>query len=474
MNSSTNPVRRSGRALASILGAVFGASLCATAALAEQVTFTATVPAPPEPLPFAPWTASFALPQFDPSLGSLQSVQVSLDGTVIANTAIENRDPVPRTITSTAGSTVVLGANFSAILWVTPGIVDVNNLEPYDGENDYAGLSGDTNPQQTVTAASSVTYQFGVDDLTVWQGVGEVPFSLEGTAEDDAFGATEYTLGSNVQSGATVTVTYTYDPSGGEGATIGDRVWLDEDGDGVDDGGLLEPGMRDAVVELRNLLGELVDVTVTNGDGAYTFTGVDAGNYEVIVYPPTTDNWVATADPDGIATPGRAVVAVAEGETLDDVDFGFVPVALPLLSEEQPAFWSKPDGLELVFAPHLELLTSLPLVDRNGQPVDFGADVESARAALASFLQRASNFNVANRLSAQLAAFALNVSQGIYPPETLFDLGNGVRLSATGVLDQATAILALDSFTPGGDPNRAVQNSWVCRLRQFNGGAPCN
>jgi SdrD B-like protein len=64
---------------------------------------------------------------------------------------------------------------------------------------------------------------------------------------------------------------------------IGDRVWLDEDCDGIQDKsdvGFTEPGVADVVVRLFTCDGDFVAETTTNASGAYSFTGVD----EYLVY----------------------------------------------------------------------------------------------------------------------------------------------------------------------------------------------
>lgn len=62
-------------------------------------------------------------------------------------------------------------------------------------------------------------------------------------------------------------------------ATVGDRVWYDVDGDGVQD--VSEPGLVNVEVTLKDKYGAAVAVTVTGGNGAYLFEGVepDTGYY---------------------------------------------------------------------------------------------------------------------------------------------------------------------------------------------------
>ncbi len=81
---------------------------------------------------------------------------------------------------------------------------------------------------------------------------------------------------------------------------IGDRVWLDIDGDGLQDSG--EPGIPGVTVELNNgscTVGVNCPTTVTNANGQYTFSGLADGSYTVIVRAATLPAGLTqTGDPD--------------------------------------------------------------------------------------------------------------------------------------------------------------------------------
>ncbi len=68
-------------------------------------------------------------------------------------------------------------------------------------------------------------------------------------------------------------------------ASIGDRVWLDEDCDGIqdkDDAGFTEPGVEGVTVNLYTCDGDLIATTTTDATGAYLFDGLDEyGTYRV-------------------------------------------------------------------------------------------------------------------------------------------------------------------------------------------------
>ena len=79
---------------------------------------------------------------------------------------------------------------------------------------------------------------------------------------------------------------------------LGDLVWYDADGDGVQDGS--EPGIDGLQVNLYDDLGSVVGSTVTAGGGLYGFDGLGAGSYRLEIDPAefaaggTLANWAAS------------------------------------------------------------------------------------------------------------------------------------------------------------------------------------
>ncbi|MBW8873571.1 MAG: carboxypeptidase regulatory-like domain-containing protein [Acidobacteria bacterium] len=105
-------------------------------------------------------------------------------------------------------------------------------------------------------------------------------------------------------------------------ASVGDRVWTDANGDGVQDPD--ETGINDVTVELLDASNNVVASTTTSGDGNYTFSNLNAGNYSVRIVTASLPAGVApTFDLDGVATPNIASFALAGGEARTDVDFGY-------------------------------------------------------------------------------------------------------------------------------------------------------
>jgi hypothetical protein len=126
---------------------------------------------------------------------------------------------------------------------------------------------------------------------------------------------------------------------------IGDFVWLDTNGNGIQDAG--EPGLNGITVELIN--GSTTTTTTTanapagypfsppgsGGAGYYQFTGLCAGNYTVVVpSQPGLSGFTPTISHAPGSTPANdsngspAPVTLPTDSTVDEtIDFGYVPSA---------------------------------------------------------------------------------------------------------------------------------------------------
>ncbi|MCH9670195.1 MAG: carboxypeptidase regulatory-like domain-containing protein [Gammaproteobacteria bacterium] len=62
-------------------------------------------------------------------------------------------------------------------------------------------------------------------------------------------------------------------------ASLGDFVWLDANGDGIQDAG--EAGVPGVTVNLKDAGGNVIATTTTAGDGSYGFSGLTPGTYSV-------------------------------------------------------------------------------------------------------------------------------------------------------------------------------------------------
>ena len=120
--------------------------------------------------------------------------------------------------------------------------------------------------------------------------------------------------------------------------SIGDRVWLDADGDGIQDASETG-GITGVTVQLKNSAGTVIATTTTNASGNYSFTGLAAGNYKV-VFPASISGAIVTgqdvggddnvdSDPSQ-ATGETGTITLASGQNITNVDAGYCPTTLAL------------------------------------------------------------------------------------------------------------------------------------------------
>ncbi len=110
--------------------------------------------------------------------------------------------------------------------------------------------------------------------------------------------------------------------------SLGDTVFSDTDGDGVQDSG--ELGVSGVTVNLLDDMGTLIDTTTTDGSGFYEFTDLAADDYIVEFVAPTGSSFTVqdaggddAADSDANPATGRTdVITLGAGEDNPDIDAG--------------------------------------------------------------------------------------------------------------------------------------------------------
>ena len=116
-------------------------------------------------------------------------------------------------------------------------------------------------------------------------------------------------------------------------ASIGDRVWLDANGNGTQDAG--EAGMGGVKVNLYNAAGAVVASATTDASGNYLFSNLVPGNYYLGFVPPAGYNFTK-ADVGGYATDSdvnpatgltTTMIALKSGDVQLDWDAGLVKCA---------------------------------------------------------------------------------------------------------------------------------------------------
>lgn len=182
----------------SFAGAAQAASIVQTATLSNTATnFTDT--------------ALSGLTKFDSSLGTLNSVIVTLNATVAGAVGLENTGPSASSITYNLQASVALSSpGVGTLLTSVPVFSGTFNAGPFDGTTDFGGTSGTTISNLTANTSETVTLTTG---LTPFIGSGSLDAFLSGTGQSNTNGSGNVASAFTTQAGGSVTVQYNYTPA---------------------------------------------------------------------------------------------------------------------------------------------------------------------------------------------------------------------------------------------------------------------
>jgi hypothetical protein len=125
--------------------------------------------------------------------------------------------------------------------------------------------------------------RFGIDPGYAFTAQGQ---GSDGTIDSDVDSMGNTAVFAFSQDGSDVVFDAGYVTSGQSGSSsIGDRVWLDLNGDGVQDPG--EAGLDGVIVRLLDSQGNVIATTTTAAGGFYQFNNLSAGTYAVQFVAPS-------------------------------------------------------------------------------------------------------------------------------------------------------------------------------------------
>jgi len=256
--------------------------------------------------------------------------------------------------------------------------------------------------------------------------------------------------------------------NGGPTVTIGDRIWLDANGDGVQDGG--ESGIPGVTVNLVNAGGVIIATTTTDANGVYLFSGVPDGTYGPYTVRVTdVGNVLAgrtqTGDPD--STMDGATEVIVNGGAVTSVggiacsncnlsaDFGYQPsggiignqvwrdldgdgfrdAGEPGVEGVTIALWRDVNG-DGVITPGLDNLVRVTVTDQNGQYTFTGlpagkylVDVTDKYGVLAGFTKTSGTAGADNHSQADPYPVELTLTGGVVSSNFTADFGYDVPVN---------------------------------------------
>ena len=149
-----------------------------------------------------------------------------------------------------------------------------------------------------------------------------------------------------------------------QSASVGDRVWIDSDGDGLLDVG--EAGIPNVQVTLKDQFGTPLQMTTTDSQGRYQFTGVTPGTgYYVEVTAGLPGGLTQT---NGVNNRTSAF-NLAAGQTYEDADLGYRPTAGTAIIGDRVWSDADGDGIQDAGEPGVSGVTVLLYTDANGNGV---------------------------------------------------------------------------------------------------------
>lgn len=211
--------------------------------------------------------------------------------------------------------------------------------------------------------------------------------------------------------------------------SVGDRVWLDENADGIQDA--TELGFAGVQVELQDADGIMLALAVSDSVGGYRFADLEPGDYRLqarvpdgYAMSPAAQGGNGATDSDGDAAGVSAVFSVAAGDSLSDLDFGLHPET-PSDNDWTPRsvrYWLRHAGLSHhhgnVTDP--DLVTPLLPLWVGAPGGEHSVHVETVEAAVEILDQkrwdRCHGPNAITALRAQALACALNQAAGAAGP----------------------------------------------------------
>jgi hypothetical protein len=159
------------------------------------------------------WSGTASLNQFNPALGTLVDVILSVGNSVAGTFSAENLDNVAATVTmNETASMMVTAPALTSGVTATAATGDGFSLGAYDGSADFAGSSGQSD---TITGPSSEpsgsTWLADSTDLAAFTGSGTIALPVSTSGTSTVTGPANLLSEITQHTGGTVSVSYVYE-----------------------------------------------------------------------------------------------------------------------------------------------------------------------------------------------------------------------------------------------------------------------
>lgn len=159
-------------------------------------------------------TSFFDLPvtlqQFDPALGTLQSIKITLLGTVSGNLQAESLDNSAATLLAQLSTLLTLSRpDSSALVSTTASSSQSFNASAYDGTIDFGGTSGFSSGPLSSSSSNAITLT-SASDLSLFTGTGSIAALLTALGASSVSGAGNIISQIATNAAGTATIEYTF------------------------------------------------------------------------------------------------------------------------------------------------------------------------------------------------------------------------------------------------------------------------
>lgn len=163
------------------------------------------------------WSTAVAIPKFDPALGVLTEIEVTLAAEATGSAKFESLDAAASTVTMNFQSTLTLTRpDLSVLVVAIPQQAFVDNVTAHDGSIDFAGTSGKAYAGIVANAAAAIVSPPPPGDLALftgaWGNPGSILLPISATGTSSGSGAGNLLLQFAQSASAIVTVCYEYEP----------------------------------------------------------------------------------------------------------------------------------------------------------------------------------------------------------------------------------------------------------------------
>ena len=159
------------------------------------------------------WTQTASLAQFNPSMGTLLSVDIINTATLQTEFQFENLDSEPGTLTGSINGNVTLSVPGASPLVAQANAQASFNASAFDGTIDFGGTSGYDSGVQTETGTSQTLTISDPNLLQEFEGTGNLTLSAHAGSTSTASGPGNLLVLHSTNAGAQVEVIYHYIPS---------------------------------------------------------------------------------------------------------------------------------------------------------------------------------------------------------------------------------------------------------------------